>query len=382
MAIIDWPTTRPFAGAMFSLGLDVSESAYTGFLTGNRTRRSNLADRLRGTLTLPPCVDPVSVAAVEALLLGVRSSGDLLRMAMPHRRYPLGTLRGAPVVSASAAAGARSFSISGALSDGNLWANGSFELDANADGLADGWAPYSAGGVGSVSRALNPTYVAHAGYSQSVASTALGATSADRIGVSRSIGVAALAGRPVTVSSSMAASWGGTGLTIYVDWRDGGGGFLSASSATALQPSDPSLTLRRYAMNAVVPSSAVTADVFFWAEARPGGGGVSFFVDAAMFAAGVDAQTWPGFAGLAAGDVLSVAGNLLHVAYPGATLDDAGAGTVPLTLPLQRPLASSAAVTWVSPAGLWELDDDGLQLDYSAGMLRGGVAIPLRQVIA
>lgn len=33
MAIIDWPTDRAFQGAQFSLGLDVSESTSTGFLT-------------------------------------------------------------------------------------------------------------------------------------------------------------------------------------------------------------------------------------------------------------------------------------------------------------------------------------------------------------
>jgi hypothetical protein len=39
-------------------------------------------------------------------------------------------------------------------------------------------------------------------------------------------------------------------------------------------------------------------------------------------------------------------------------------------------------VQWNAPTGLWELDDDGLQLDYSAPVVQGGFAIPLRQVIA
>lgn len=378
MAIIDWPSTRPFAGALFSLGLDVSESAYTGFLTGNRTRRSNLADRLRGTLTLPPCADPVAGAAREALLLGLRSTGDLLRMAVPHRRYPLGTLRGAPVVSASAAAGARSFSIAGGTAGVNLLSGSGFEIDTNADGIADGWGAYSSGAVSGL------TYARPAGndsaLAQQIRAATLGAAAVDQIGIVRLDYAAVEAGRPYSMAADVIANYTGMDVRLYVGWYTDAEVFLSASSVASASP----LIWSRVALHgATAPPTAAKARLYVWLEAHSSGGGnPQIYVDNVQFEKGPSATTYAGLPSLFAGDFLGSGGNLLQVAYPGVTLTDAGAGTVPLTMPLQRALSSSAAVTWVSPAGLWDLDDDGLQLDYSAGVLQGGVAIPLRQVIA
>jgi hypothetical protein len=369
MAIIDWPTTRPFTGALFSLGLDVSESAYTGFLTGNRTRRSNLADRLRGTLTLPPCADPVAGAAREALLLGLRSTGDLLRMAVPHRRYPLGTLRGAPVVSVSAAAGARSFSIAGGTAGVNLLSGSGFEIDTNADGVADQWAAYTTT-AGAVTRGLfaGALISQEAGLAyQSVNSAALNGAAG-----CISDGVPVAAGRVYTASAAMAATTGAA-CVISIAWKNAGGAYISESQASH------SATLGRRSVTASAPVGATSAQVVVFAFSVAGTA-VDFSADNAQLELGSVPTPFAGFPSLVGGDWVSVGGNLLMVGYAGATMSDAGAGTVPLTLPLQRPLSSSAPVTWVSPTGLWELDDDGLQLDYSAGLVQGGVAIPLRQV--
>lgn len=373
MAIIDWPTTRPFAGALFSLGLEVSESANTGFLTGNRTRRSNLVDRLRGILTVPPAKDKDGGAQREAFMLGWRSNGDTLRMGMPHRPALSGTMRGSPVLSASSAAGTRSISISGALSGVNLLTNPGFEIDTNADGVADQYSIYHdvlpanlskgfIGGNGSpnAQRYTGDITVGHA------------------LGVVRTqAGI--VAGQ--TYSYSVDCNSNTLGLTpvLYIGWYTAGSVFISAATHTGT----PDTGWVREVLTATAPATAAIALLYVWHANTSGATifGASGYVDNMQLQVGAP-TAYAGFPTLAAGDWLSVGGNLLHVAYAGATLNDAGAGTVPLTLPLQKALASSAAVTWNAPTGLWELDDDGLQLDYSAPALQAGFAIPLRQVIA
>lgn len=204
MATIDWPVSLAFRPAGVSLTLDVSEATATGFYTGNRTRRTNLADRLRMTVSLPPCL-PGDGMQREAFVQRLRSGGDWVRMGIPLRTVPAGTARGTMVTYASASAGARAISVSG-----------------------------------------------------------------------------------------------------------------PAASSTLL-----------------------------------------------------------------GGDVLQVGTNtLLIVAYPGATFDGQGQASVPLALPLPVALSNGASVTWSGPKGLWELDADGIQVDYTAPALQAGFALPLRQVIS
>lgn len=372
MAIIDWPTTRPFAGALFSLALDVKESTYTGFLTGNRTRRSNLADRMRGTLTLPPCMTPVDAAAREALLMGVRSTGDWLRLAMPHRRYPLGNFGGSPTVATTVAAGARSVVIGGVKARPNILLNGGFEIDSNADGVADGWTNYASGSVGTVTRygLTGPLLAGEVGARiQAAQSSALNGA----LGF-LSTAVPVVAGATYTATAAMQAS-AGASCVISIAWLGAGGVYISEAS------SSHDISLARRSCSGVAEAGALTAQVICYVYSTSGIA-LDFNVDNVQLEANAAASTYGGLAVAAAGDFLGVGGNLLMVAYAGATANDAGVMTVPLAVPLPKAISSGAAVTWNAPTGLWELDDDGLQLDYSAGLLQGGIAIPLRQVVA
>lgn len=198
MATIDIPDT---VAARLSLSVEVSYSGYVGFFTGARQRRSHLVDRLRATLTLPPC-RAHTAAQREAFILAVLSTGDYLRLALPHRLRRRGTMAGSPTVTTTTAAGARTL--------------------------------------------------------------------------------------PIT--------------------------------------------------------------------------------------------TTPG-ATLLAGDWISVNGNLLQCAYANATADGAGAMLLPLVLPTQKAITAGAAVEYTGPTGVWELEDSGLALDYSAPVIQAGVALPLLQVI-
>jgi len=85
---------------------------------------------------------------------------------------------------------------------------------------------------------------------------------------------------------------------------------------------------------------------------------------------------------LLAGDIFGIGGNLLQVGYAGAVADGAGHMTVPLTLPPQRPIAAGAAVVLSGPTGLWQLDTDGLMLDFSPSAVQLGISLPFRQKVA
>ena len=111
MATIDWPTSQHFKSAEFQIGVETSFLSFTGFKTGNRTRLSNLADRLVATVTLPPTKGATETAQREAFVLGLLSSGDYVRFGVPYRRTPGGTITGSPTVSGAVLAGARTITI-------------------------------------------------------------------------------------------------------------------------------------------------------------------------------------------------------------------------------------------------------------------------------
>ena len=369
MAIIDLPTTRGFQAATFSLGLDVSESTFTGALTGNRQRRSNLADRLRGTLLLPPTRDRAAAGQREALLMGMRSAGDYLRMGVPHRLAPLGTVRGAVTVAANVAAGARSLTVAGALSGVNLLPGGGFEIDTNFDSLADGLFASNQGTASGVTLTLQSGF--NSPRAQNIAATGLGPSNFDRAG----FGFPSLVATPGQVYTLSADVLGDSnGLKAFCYLQDG----LTSSVAEIVLPITGWV---RFSVTHTVAAGASNVQPYLWLGHNIAGVPVSGRFDNVQLQAGAVSTPYDGLPTLQAGDFIAVAGNLLQVAYGGATLNDAGAGTVPLTLPVQRAITAGAVVNVSAPTGLWELDDDGLQLDYSAPVVQGGIAIPLRQVV-
>ena len=201
MATQDLPASIAASSARLTLSLSISASVSTGFFTGQRTVRSNSADRLRATLYYSPC-NAVAAASREAFLFGVISSGDFIRLALPHRLRRRGSMAGSPVVTSNTAAGSRTLPIS----------------------------------------------------------------------------------------------------------------------------------------------------------------------------------TTP-FATMLPGDWISIGGNLLQCGYAGATADGTGAMSMPLTLPTQKAITAGAAIVYTAPTGVWQIDDEGVQLDYSAPVIMGGIAVPLLQVI-
>lgn len=106
MAVVNWPADRAFMPRRLVFGANTPKSAWAAFYTGQVQSVSHLADRLRCTLTLPPC-SRINAGRREAFLMELASTGDWVRLGHPGRPVPQGTLRGSPTVAAAALAGAR-----------------------------------------------------------------------------------------------------------------------------------------------------------------------------------------------------------------------------------------------------------------------------------
>lgn len=110
MATLDWPAGRAFEPRRFVFGGRTSRSAFTSFFTGQTQSVSHLADRLRAVVTLARC-EPVEAGRREAFFLEACSAGHWLRLGHLQRPEPNGSLRGLPVIAASAAPGVRAVTV-------------------------------------------------------------------------------------------------------------------------------------------------------------------------------------------------------------------------------------------------------------------------------
>ena len=107
---ISWPTTREFQPSRLQWGVSTSRTAWASVYTGQTQRISHLADRLRVTVELPLVLRDLA-GAREAYFMAASAAGNWIRVWHFQRPAPMGTLRGTPVTSAAAAAGAREIAI-------------------------------------------------------------------------------------------------------------------------------------------------------------------------------------------------------------------------------------------------------------------------------
>lgn len=108
--IVNWPGSAAFVPRALRFGASTPKSAFAAFFTGQVQSLGHLADRLRATITLPPC-DPAAAQQREAYLMELASTGNWVRLQHQHRLEPLGTMRGSPTVLSNTAAGARNVSV-------------------------------------------------------------------------------------------------------------------------------------------------------------------------------------------------------------------------------------------------------------------------------
>lgn len=179
-----------------------------------------------------------------------------------------------------------------ALGGGNLIRNSSFEVDSDANGLADNCTGYSSGTTGSITNSRVSGGVT-GGYYQRVAASGLATGSTHQAGIYQAVELAGHAGRLIAFSPYVRGLGGGTGgvdIRIYIDFYNAAGGtgsiVDSASQVIAAADTDAA-NFVRYTLSARVPSTAVSCRAYVWMQNRGGSTGAAHFdTDAWQFEVG------------------------------------------------------------------------------------------------
>lgn len=294
-------------------------------------------------------------------------AGGVNHVALYHygRPQPLGTLRGAPTLASATARGNTSLSLAGCRGL-NAVVGGSFEVDSNADGVADGWLRYSNGTTGSLTQFLSDgTAITSGVRSQALYAAALGVDSIDRSGVYQTgVPVAHMAGQAYRAECSVAAT-SGTGLLLAVVFVDALGSSISGGELYASAAATGGV--QYLSGTATVPANAATASVFVYQHSGSGGA-VVLFVDSVQLVAGTAAVNYPAPATLLAGDMLGD-GTQLYMVASDCTATDAGAMTVPVVNRCRGVVSGGTVVQWDRPTALFALP----AMEQSTTWLRGGV---------
>lgn len=142
----------------------------------------------------------------------------------------------------------------------NLLANGGFETDTNADGLADGWTLVTIGSTGAISKGLGagPLYPGPSGPYQFVEAAALNGS----IGINQVQPV--LPGTTLTLSVDQTASPGVT-VVVTINWLTASGGYISESTNAAASAAG------RRSVSGVAPAGAALAACYVLIQSASGG---------------------------------------------------------------------------------------------------------------
>jgi hypothetical protein len=172
--------------------------------------------------------------------------------------------------------------LAGLVGDSNLIPNSSFEVDANADGLADSATAYSAGTTGTVVYSRIGSGAVDGTYKQRFSGAGLGTSTSDRVGVAYSVPV--LAGLTYTLSAYAGNPTGSPKLRLRIDWLNSGASVISTDQSGQIVLTSSML---RNHITATAPSGAVTAAIYIFMEANGAGPGLATVdVDAVQFQCG------------------------------------------------------------------------------------------------
>lgn len=383
MTTYTWPDTRAFQPQAQELRVvDNTQRTAQSSLSGYVQTTAMPGARWAWGLDMAPDT-AADRAALEAFALRLSGQQHRVRLWDIKNPKPRGNIQLAGVtLGATAAQFATSVTLAG-CAGANAVLGGSFETDANADGLADGWARYTNGTTGAVSASLITSGVALGAAQQQCFAAALGGTSADRQGVWQAgVQVAPFAGQAVTLSALLAGT-AGTTLLIYAAWKDGGGASTGSALFTSAVATGGQQTVY---ISGTCPANAVTADVFAYQHS---GAGVAatLLVDALALQAGALSGSAVGMyptqpVTLLAGDWLGLTGGQLVRVVADATANDAGAMTVEVRHMLRAAVASGTAVTLDKPTALYVRTEAGIMLPRMAGNFEPGMSLDLVEVFA
>ena len=301
---------------------------------------------------------------LEAFLASLRGGADRLLLWNHLTPEPLGTMRGTVTLAATVAAGASMAQITGGRAAPNLLRGSSFEIDTNADGLADGLATYSAGSVSGVA------YTRPAGngspFAQRIFAASLGASGADRAGILYSEYVPVAPGASYTLSADVIANYDNN-IRLFVYWYTAALAIISESQSVGIGPAD----WTRRAATGVAPPTAAFARFFVWTEGSgTARSNIQIFVDNIQFEAAAAATPYIGPPTLLRGDRVAFGGQRVMLTAD-ATANDAGTVTLRFQPAHRTGAASGAAVTLVRPTTKYVLTSPVVQMPARGDRLPG-----------
>lgn len=378
MTTYDWPGTRHFVPASAELRVvDNTQRTAESSLSGYVQTSSMPGARWGWGMDFAP-QSSAHRAELEAYLLRLSGRQHRVRLWDLKNPRPRGNIAlGGVKLGANAAQFATSLVLAGCRTARNVLLDGSFEIDSNADGLADGWTRYSAGSVGALSAALSAGVHPHGNYSQSLSAATLGSTSSDRQGITRSgVSITDLAGRSASLSF-VAVGTLNSSVEAQVVWRDSGGSVISSMTTTAALTTG----VQTISLSGACPANAVTCILYIWQHSNTGAS-PSIYVDAVQLEAAAAPTAYGGYASLLAGDWLSLAAGQLLRVVADATSNDAGAMTVEVRHMLRAAAASGSAVTLDKPTALYVRTASGIVFPRQPGDAEPSVSDEFIEVFA
>lgn len=344
MTAYAWPTA--WVPSAFELRVLPNTRTFVGAYTPVVQVVDLMGGRWQGRIDLPPTNSLDEAGSREGFFDRLVGPANQITLWNFRRATPRGTGRGVMTLAASALQSANSVTVGGVTNGVNLLVGGSFEVDTNADGMADLWARYSGGTTGALSNARSG-WAQHGAWSQQVSAAGLGTTSSDRVGLLQTgANIAAAAGQTVTASAYLLGSLSGTKGKMLVQFFDAG-----ASSVGVLTSADLPITggVQQITVSGSVPSNAVTADIYVYIHSAPSTPAAAIVsIDAVQLQVGAAATTFLDPGTLLAGDMLGINGQLVRV-MADATANDAGKITVEFQPRLRAAQSSGAAVSWNKP---------------------------------
>lgn len=379
MTTYAWPTSRHFVPASHELRvIDNTQRTVESSLSGYVQTNAMPGARWGWGMDFTPHTQ-AQRAELEAYLL--RLSGRQHRVQLWDMRNPRprGNVQLTGVtLGATAAQFATTLQLAGCRAGANLIPGGSFEMDSNADGVADGWTLFvgGAGDAGRVhSRVLidNPLNVVHGSLAQYVTITSAG-NSSDSGLVSARFPVL-----PSTVYTLSGYMYCSAAATQYMAARQYKADNTTQTGADAVTGFASNASMQRMSVTFTTQADAAFVAIYVRGINAVG---QDMRVDAVQLEAAPSATPYAGFATLLAGDWLGLTGGQLVRVVADATATDAGAMTVEVRHMLRSAVASGSAVTLDKPTALYVRTEAPLALPRMPGNVDPGLSIDLVEVFA
>lgn len=371
MSTYDWPTSRVFVPGMAELRvIDNTQRSLESPLSGYVQTISMPGARWGWGFDFP-AQNIADRSALEGYLLRLSGREHRVRLWDLKRPRPLGNIATSGVtLGAAAAQFASSLALAGCRAARNLLSNPGFELDSNADGVADGWSALTSGSVGTVTRELVTAApnTGTGGLCQRIISTALNGL----VGIGQSVAVSP----GVTYSLSVTQLTSpGIDLSVEMAWYASGGAYISTSVSTVAGTG----TVGRRSVTGVAPAGAATASLGLYLSSTSGGLAQTYLDNVQLE---VGAATEYGPATLLAGDWIGLTGGQLVRVVADATATDAGAMTVEVRHMLRSAVASGSAVTLEKPTALYVRTDSSLAMPRQPGGVEPEMSVEFVEVFA